>query len=56
MFLVAFPYEWLVLAYASDFSKFCQTSNIWLQQALYFHVAPGPALAAASLGSQLVFS
>ena len=31
LFPVAFPYEWLVLAHASDFPKSSQTSSIWLQ-------------------------
>ena len=36
LFPVAFLYKWLVLTPASDFSKFSQTSSIWLLQAPYF--------------------
>ena len=39
LFLVAFPYEWLVLALASDFPKFSQTGSIWIQQAPYLSLS-----------------
>ena len=41
---VASSYKWLVLAHASEFSKFSETGNIWLQQALYFPLScPRPS-------------
>ena len=46
----AFPYERLVLAHTSQLPKCSQTSNSWPQG------APGLALAAASLDSQLGFA
>ena len=39
LFPVAFPYELLALAYASDFPKFSQTNSIWLQWAPYFSLS-----------------
>ena len=47
---VAFPYEWWVLAHASQLPQFYQTSKSCLQW------APGQALAAAHLESQIAFA
>ena len=39
LFPVAFLHEWLVLANASDFPKFSQTSRIWLCWTLYLSLS-----------------
>ena len=44
LFPVAFQYKWLVLAHASDFPKFSQTSSVWLQGAPYISLScPRPS-------------
>ena len=53
LFSVFFPYEWLVLAHASDFPKIFQISSIW-PMCLYFTTSgPSPSTGRASFGSQL---
>ena len=52
LFPAAFSYGWPVVGIVSEYPKICQKSSTWPQHALY-HVAPGLALAAASLGLQL---
>ena len=48
--LVTFPYEWLLLAHASEFSKNSQTvASGLINPPMYCSVAPGPALVAAGL-------